>query len=85
MDSNLSLTTRLTTSKQTGVTWKSVAVTICLIPLSYYWIIVGEVGLVGYALNTYAVPFYNVVFTVFLLVILNSVLKRSTCLQPMNY
>ena len=81
MDSNLSLTTRLTTSKQTGVTWKSVAVAICLIPLSYYWIIVGEVGLVGYALNTYAVPFYNVVFTVFLLVILNSILKRSTSIQ----
>ena len=50
-----------------GVTWKAVLTTICLMPFSFYWIIAGEIGLVGYALNTYAVPFYNVVFTLFLL------------------
>ena len=30
----------------------------------------GEVGVVEYALNTYAVPFYNLIFTVFVLVLL---------------
>ena len=60
-----------------GVTWKSIALAIILIPFNFYWIITGEVGLVGYALNTYAVPFYNVVFTVFILVLLNIGLKRA--------
>ena len=59
-----------------GVTWKSIAVAVILIPFNFYWIISGEVGIVGYALNTYAVPFYNVVFSVFALVLLNFVLQR---------
>ena len=59
-----------------GITWKSIAITIILIPFNFYWIIAGEVGIVGYALNTYAVPFYNVVFSVFALVLLNVILKR---------
>ena len=59
-----------------GVTWKSIAITSILIPFNFYWIITGEVGVVGYALNTYAVPFYNVVFTVFALVLLNVVLRK---------
>ena len=58
-----------------GITGKSIVVTIALIPPSFYWIIAGEVGLVGYGLNTYAVPFYNVVFTVFILVLVNVVVK----------
>ncbi len=60
-----------------GVTWKSIILTIGLIPLNFYWIIAGEVGIVGYALNTYAVPVYNVVFSVFVLVLLNMLLKRA--------
>ena len=59
-----------------GVTWKSVAITLVLIPFNFYWIIAGEVGLVGYALNTYAVPFYNVVFVVFAFTLLNLTLRR---------
>ena len=59
-----------------GVTWKSIAITIILIPLNFYWIIAGEVGIVGYALNTYAVPVYNVVFSVLALVLLNIILRR---------
>ena len=63
-------------SISSGITWKSIAITIILIPLNFYWIIVGEVGMVGYALNTYAVPVYNVVFSVFLLVLLTIILRR---------
>lgn len=61
-----------------GVTWKSIAVTLVLIPFNFYWIIAGEVGLVGYALNTYAVPFYNVVFVVFAFALLNLAVHRTT-------
>ena len=61
---------------KSGVTWKAVLTTICLMPFSFYWIIAGEIGLVGYALNTYAVPFYNVVFTLFLLMGLNFLCKK---------
>ena len=59
-----------------GVTWKSIAITLILIPFNFYWIIAGEVGLVGYALNTYAVPFYNVVFVVFAFTLLNLTARR---------
>ena len=62
--------------KSHGVTWKSIAITLVLIPLNFYWIIAGEVGLVGYALNTYAVPFYNVVFVVFTFTLLNLAVRR---------
>ena len=61
-----------------GITWKSIAITIALIPFNFYWIIAGEVGLVGYALNTYAVPFYNVIFSVFVLVLLRGYRKRNS-------
>ena len=61
---------------KSGVTWKAVLTTICLMPFSFYWIIAGEIRLVGYALNTYAVPFYNVVFTLFLLMGLNFLCKK---------
>ena len=61
---------------KSGVTWKAVLTTTCLMPFSFYWIIAGEIGLVGYALNTYAVPFYNVVFTLFLLMGLNFLCKK---------
>ena len=60
-----------------GITWKSIAITIALIPFNFYWIIAGEVGLVGYALNTYAVPFYNVIFSVFVLVLLRIIVKAT--------
>ena len=60
-----------------GITWKSIALTIVLIPFNFYWIISGEVGLVGYALNTYAVPFYNVIFAIFVLVLLRIIVKRT--------
>ncbi len=63
--------------KLSGVTCKSVIITLVLIPFNFYWIIAGEVGLVGYALNTYAVPFYNVVFVVFVLTLLNLAIKRT--------
>ena len=62
--------------KSHGVTWKSIAITLVLIPFNFYWIIAGEVGLVGYALNTYAVPFYNVVFVVFAFTLLNLATRR---------
>jgi hypothetical protein len=62
--------------KSHGVTWKSIAITLVLIPFNFYWIIAGEVGLVGYALNTYAVPFYNVVFVVFAFTLLNLAARR---------
>ena len=64
--------------KSYGVTWKSVIITLVLIPFNFYWIIAGEVGLVGYALNTYAVPFYNVVFVVFVFTLINLVVWRTT-------
>lgn len=63
-------------SRSHGVTWKSIAITLVLIPFNFYWIIAGEVGLVGYALNTYAVPFYNVVFVVFAFTLLNLTARR---------
>ena len=59
-----------------GVTWKSTGITLILIPFNFYWIVSGEVGIVGYALNTYAVPFYNVVFSVLVLVLVNMAAKR---------
>ena len=62
--------------KSHGVTWKSIVITLVLIPFNFYWIIAGEVGLVGYALNTYAVPFYNVVFVVFAFTLLNIATRR---------
>lgn len=61
-----------------GVTWKSIITVIILIPFNFYWIIVGELGFVGYALNTYAVPFYNVIFSVFALVILNLIMRKTS-------
>ena len=64
--------------KSGGVTWKAVVITLVLIPFNFYWIIAGEVGLVGYALNTYAVPFYNVVFVVFSFTIINLVSQYIT-------
>lgn len=64
--------------KSGGVTWKAVVITLVLIPFNFYWIIAGEVGLVGYALNTYAVPFYNVVFVVFSFTIINLVCRYIT-------
>ena len=63
-------------NKSTGITWKSLILTIILIPFNFYWIIIGEVGFIGYALNTYAVPVYNVVFSVFVLVVINAFFKR---------
>ena len=60
-----------------GITWKSIAITVALIPFNFYWIIAGEVGLVGYALNTYAVPFYNVIFSVFVLVLLRIIVRGA--------
>ena len=62
--------------KSHGVTWKSITITLVLIPFNFYWIIAGEVGLVGYALNTYAVPFYNVVFVVFAFTLVNLSVRR---------
>jgi len=76
LDSNLPSLPKLEQVVDTGVTWKSVLTTIALIPFSFYWIIAGEIGLVGYALNTYAVPFYNVVFTLFLLMGGNLLVKQ---------
>ncbi len=64
--------------KSGGVTWKVVIITLVLIPFNFYWIIAGEVGLVGYALNTYAVPFYNVVFVVFSFTIINLACRYIT-------
>ena len=64
--------------KSHGVTWKSVAITLVLIPFNFYWIIAGEVGLVGYALNTYAVPFYNVVFVVFAFTLINLAVRYTS-------
>ena len=61
-----------------GVTWKSVVITLVLIPFNFYWIIAGEVGLVGYALNTYAVPFYNVVFVVFTFTVINLAVQYTS-------
>ena len=63
-------------NQRSGITCKSILTTIFLIPFSFYWIITGEIGLVGYALNTYAVPFYNVIFTVFILLVLNLIYKK---------
>ena len=63
-------------NQRSGITCKSILTTIFLIPFSFYWIIAGEIGLVGYALNTYAVPFYNVIFTVFILLVLNLIYKK---------
>ena len=76
LDSNLPSLPELERVVETGVTWKSVLTTIALIPFSFYWIIAGEIGLVGYALNTYAVPFYNVVFILFLLMGSNLLVKQ---------
>ena len=59
-----------------GITWKSISITLLLIPFSFYWIISGEVGYVGYALNTYAVPFYNVIFILLCLTLLNAVGRK---------
>ena len=64
--------------KSFGVTWKAVIITLVLIPFNFYWVIAGEVGLVGYALNTYAVPFYNVVFVVFAFTLITLVVRKIT-------
>ena len=63
-------------NQRSGITCRSILTAIFLIPFSFYWIIAGEIGLVGYALNTYAVPFYNVIFTVFILLVLNLIYKK---------
>lgn len=70
--------------KSYGVTWKSVLITLVLIPFNFYWIIAGEVGLVGYALNTYAVPFYNVVFVVFTFTLFNLIVRRTTRIRLLS-
>ncbi|MCD6505322.1 hypothetical protein J7M22_01735 [Candidatus Poribacteria bacterium] len=62
--------------KTGGSIWKPLLTATLFIPLNFYWIIVGETGLVGYALNTYAVPFYNVIFSLLLLISVNSLFEK---------
>jgi len=56
------------------VTARAVLLALLLIPVNFYWTVQLEV--VRYSFPTYAAPFYNVVFLLFLLTLLNLPLRR---------
>jgi len=53
---------------------RAVLLGLALIPPNFYWIVNLEVN--RYSFATYAAPFYNVIFTLFLLTLLNQVVRR---------
>lgn len=61
-------------SQHRSVTLRSVLLGLLLIPFNDYWIVQLEV--VRYSFPTYAVPFYNVIFTLLLLTLGNLGVKR---------
>src|SRR5512141_1352609 len=73
--------TRTETDKPAGlrpagfVTWRAVILALVLAVFNDYWVVQLEV--VRYSFATYAAPFYNVVFTLFVLTCLNFELKRK--------
>ncbi len=58
-----------------SITWKAVLISLILIPLNSYWII--QMESVYYSGHSTSVAlFFNVVFTVFILIILNVPLRK---------
>jgi len=63
--------------KQTGVTPRAIVISLILIPLNCFWIITGEMKMGGnYMLPTFIVPFYNVIFCLFVLTLLSFLVKK---------
>ena len=65
--------------ENSGITLRAVGIAVALVPLNYYWVIVGETEMGGgtYMLPSFAVPFYNVIFCVTALTFLNFIIKRT--------
>ena len=61
--------------KSKGVTWKAILIGVLLIPLNSYWIVRSETG-GGIFYSTTSSLFCNVVFTLFILTLLNAGVKR---------
>jgi hypothetical protein len=72
--------------RESGITLRAVFITVILIPLNYYWIIVGETEMGGgdYMIPSFIVPFYNVIFCLFVILCLNFLLKRSLKVSGLN-
>jgi len=64
--------------RNSGVTLRSIIITVILVPLNYYWVIVGETEMGGgtYMLPSLVVPFYNVVFCLFIVICLKFLLEK---------
>ncbi|MFC1715206.1 DUF6785 family protein, partial [Candidatus Poribacteria bacterium] len=64
--------------ESSGITSRSIIIAIVLVPLNYYWIIIGEMEMGGgsYMLPSFIVPFYTVIFCLFIITCLNSLLKK---------
>ena len=62
----------------TGVTPRAIIISVILLPPNFYWLIVGEMEMGGgsYMLPTFIVPLYNVIFCLFTLTLLNSLIKK---------
>ena len=61
-----------------GITPRAIIIAVILLPPNFYWLIVGEMEMGGgsYMLPSFIVPLYNVIFCLFALTLVNSLLKK---------
>ena len=62
-----------------GITPRAIIIAVILLPPNFYWLIVGEMEMGGgsYMLPSFIVPLYNVIFCLFALTLVNSLIKKS--------
>ena len=77
---------RGSTSTGANISFRALIITLVLIPLNYYWMIIGEMELGGgsYMLPSFVVPFYNVIFCLFITVGINHILRRMFKISALN-
>ena len=65
-------------STSESVTLRAIIISAILLPPNFYWLIIGEMEMGGgsYMLPTFIVPLYNVIFCLFILTLLNSLIKK---------
>ena len=82
-DSQFGLKSR---KRYSGVTLRAVIITVILVPLNYYWIIVGEMEMAGgtYMLPSFIVPFYPVIFSLFIVIGINFLFRKFLKISGMN-
>ncbi len=65
-------------STSESLTLRAIIISAILLPPNFYWLIIGEMEMGGgsYMLPTFIVPLYNVIFCLFILTLLNSLIKK---------